>query len=157
MITDEGPKVVEFNCRFGDPETQAIMPLMDSSLLEPIAAVARGDSLSRMPYPEWKYLCAVTTVVAAAGYPDKVKTGDAIQLPPTEQGVEIFHAGTAIDPATNQLVTAGGRVLAVTAVASSLAEAAERSRNLAQQVSFRGKQLRRDIAWHELTRSARVT
>lgn len=157
MITDEGPKVVEFNCRFGDPETQAIMPLMDSSLLKLITAVARGDSLSRMPYPEWKHLCAVTTVVAAAGYPDKVKTGDVIQLPPTEEGVEVFHAGTAIDPASNQLVTAGGRVLAVTAVASGLAEAAEKSRNHAQQVSFKGKQLRRDIAWRELTRSARVT
>jgi phosphoribosylamine--glycine ligase len=157
MVTDDGPKVVEFNCRFGDPETQAIMPLMGSSLVQLLGAVARGDSLSRMPYPEWKNLCAVTTVVAAAGYPDKVKTGDAIQLPPGEQGVEIFHAGTAIDPATNQLVTAGGRVLAVTAVASGLSEAAEKSRHHAQQVSFRGKQLRRDIAWRELTRSARVT
>jgi len=157
MITDTGPKVIEFNCRFGDPETQAILPLMDSSLLDLVAAVARGDSLSRTPYPEWKNLCAVTTVVAAAGYPDKVTTGDPIQLPPVEEGVHVFHAGTAIDQATNQLVTAGGRVLAVTAVAAGLSEAAEMSRNHAQQVSFKGKQLRRDIAWRELTRSARVT
>src|SRR4051812_4617649 len=140
MITDEGPKVVEFNCRFGDPETEALMPLMDSSLLELIAAVAGGGSLSRAKYPDWKPLSSVTTVVAAAGYPDKVRTGDVIQLPPPEEGVEIFHAGTARDPASGNLVTSGGRVLAVTAVATTLFEAAELSRSHAEQVSFRGKQ-----------------
>ena len=157
MITDEGPRVVEFNCRFGDPETEALMPLMDSSLLELIAAVAGGGSLSRAKYPDWKPLSSVTTVVAAAGYPDKVRTGDVIQLPPPEEGVEVFHAGTARDPATGDLVTSGGRVLAITAVATTLFEAAELSRSHAEQVSFRGKQLRRDIAWRELTRGARVT
>jgi phosphoribosylamine--glycine ligase len=157
MITADGPKVVEFNCRFGDPETQALMPLMDSSLLELIAAVAGGGSLSRARYPDWKPLSAVTTVVAAAGYPHQVRTGDVIQLPPPEEGVEVFHAGTARDPLTNNLVTAGGRVLAVTAVASSLIEAAELSRSHAEQVSFEGKQLRRDIGWREVTRGARIT
>jgi phosphoribosylamine--glycine ligase len=157
MITDEGPKVVEFNCRFGDPETQTLMPLMNSSLLELIAVVAGGGSLSQARYPDWKPLSAVTTVVAAAGYPDKPRTGDVIQLPPPEEGVEIFHAGTARDPSTNELVTAGGRVLAVTAVAESLLEAAELSRSHAEQVSFSGKQLRRDIGWRELTRGARAT
>jgi phosphoribosylamine--glycine ligase len=157
MITDDGPKVIEFNCRFGDPETQALMPLMESSLLELIAAVAGGGSLSLARYPDWKPLSAVTTVVAAAGYPDKVRTGDVIQLPPPEEGVELFHAGTARDAATNELVTSGGRVIAVTAVASSLFEAAELSRSYAEQVSFKGKQLRRDIGWRELTRGARVT
>jgi phosphoribosylamine--glycine ligase len=157
MITDDGPKVVEFNCRFGDPETQALMPLMDSSLLELIAAVAGGGSLSRARYPDWKPFSAVTTVVAVAGYPDKVRTGDVIKLPSPEEGVELFHAGTARDPATNELMTAGGRVLAVTAVASNLYDAAELSRSYAEQVSFKGKQLRRDIGWRELTRGARVT
>ncbi|HYU54252.1 MAG TPA: phosphoribosylamine--glycine ligase [Gemmatimonadaceae bacterium] len=157
MLTDDGPKVVEFNCRFGDPETQALMPLMDSSLLELVAAVVGNGSLSRARYPQWKPLCAVTTVVAAAGYPHKVRTGDVIHLPPPEQGVEVFHAGTARDPLTGELVTAGGRVLAVTAVASSLIEATELSRSHAEQVSFSGKQLRRDIGWRELTRDARVT
>jgi phosphoribosylamine--glycine ligase len=157
MITGDGPKVVEFNCRFGDPETQALMPLMDSSLLELIAAVAGGGSLSRAKNPDWKPLSAVTTVVAAAGYPDKARTGDVIELPPPEEGVEVFHAGTARDPTTNELVTAGGRVLAVTAVASSLIEAAEISRSHAEQVSFKGKQLRRDIGWREVTRGARIT
>jgi phosphoribosylamine---glycine ligase len=157
MITDEGPKVVEFNCRFGDPETQALMPLMDSSLLELLAAVAGGGSLSRAKNPDWKPLSAVTTVVAAAGYPHAARTGDVIKLPPSEEGVEVFHAGTARDPSTNELVTAGGRVLAVTAVASSLIEAAEMSRSHAEQVSLKGKQLRRDIGWREVTRGARVT
>jgi len=157
MITDDGPKVVEFNSRFGDPETQALMPLMDSSLLELIAAVAGGGSLSRARTPDWKPLSSVTTVLAAAGYPHEPRTGDVIQLPPPEEGVEIFHAGTALNPWTNELVTAGGRVLAVTAVASSLIEAAEISRSHAEQVSFKGKQLRRDIGWREVMRGARTT
>ncbi|HEV7839235.1 MAG TPA: phosphoribosylamine--glycine ligase, partial [Gemmatimonadaceae bacterium] len=156
MITTEGPKVVEFNCRFGDPETQALMPLMDSSLLELIAAVAGGGSLSRARYPDWKPVTAVTTVVAAAGYPNNVRTGDVIHLPPPSEGVEVFHAGTARN-GSNELVTAGGRVLAVTAVASSLFEASELSRSHAEEVSFSGKQLRHDIGWRELTRGARVT
>ena len=156
MITSDGPKVVEFNCRFGDPETEAILPLMDSSLLELIAAVAGGGSLSRTRYPDWKPLTSVTTVVASAGYPGEVHAGEPIQLPPPEPGVEVFHMGTRKDP-LGQLVTAGGRVLAITAVADSLLEAAELSRSYAERVSFSGKQLRRDIAWHELSRGARVT
>ena len=156
MITGDGPKVVEFNCRFGDPETEAILPLMDSSLLELIAAVAGGGSLSRARYPDWKPLASVTTVVASAGYPEKVRTGEPIQLPPPEPGVEVFHAGTGKDP-LGQLVTTGGRVFAITGVATTLLEAAELSRSYAEQISFSGKQLRRDIAWHELSRSARVT
>ena len=87
MWPDDGPKVVEFNCRFGDPETQALMPLMDSSLLELIAAVAGGGSLSRARYPDWKPLCSVTTVVAAAGYPDRVRSGDVIHLPMVKYGL----------------------------------------------------------------------
>ncbi len=156
MVTADGPKVVEFNCRFGDPETEAILPLMDSSLLELVSAVAGGGSLSRSQYPDWKPLTAVTTVVAAAGYPDKVQKGEPIQLPPPEQGVEVFHGGTGKDP-LGQLVTAGGRVLAITGVAESLLEAAELSRSYAERVSLSGKQLRRDIGWREMTRHARVT
>jgi len=156
MLTAEGPKVVEFNCRFGDPETQALMPLMDSSLLELVAAVAGGGSLARSRPPEWKSLSAVTTVIAADGYPEKPRMGDVIQLPVPETGVEIFHAGTARNPG-GELVTAGGRVLAITAVAPDLPEAAEQSREFAERVSFKGKQLRQDIGWRELTRGARVT
>ncbi|HET9636917.1 MAG TPA: phosphoribosylamine--glycine ligase [Gemmatimonadaceae bacterium] len=157
MITEEGPKVVEFNCRFGDPETETILPLMDSSLLELIAAVAGGGSLSRARYPDWKPLASVTTVVASAGYPEKPQTGDVIQLPPPEEGVEVFHAGTSLRAGSNELVTSGGRVFAITATAPSLLEAAEMSRSHAEQIDFRGKQLRRDIGWRELSRSARAT
>jgi phosphoribosylamine---glycine ligase len=156
MLTEEGPKVVEFNCRFGDPETEALMPLMDSSLLELLAAVGAGGSLTRSRVPDWKPLSAVTTVVAAEGYPEKPRTGDVIELPDVPAGVNIFHAGTARN-SSGELVTAGGRVLAVTAVAEQLSDAAEQSRAVAEAVSFKGKQLRGDIAWRELTRGARIT
>jgi len=156
MLTPEGPKVVEFNCRFGDPETEALMPLMDSSLLELIASVAGGGSLATSRAPDWKPLAAVTTVVAAGGYPEKPRTGDVIRLPDPPGDVHVFHAGTALSH-SGELVTAGGRVLAITAVAEELLEAAEHSREYAEQVSFKGKQLRGDIGWRELTRGARIT
>ncbi len=156
MITADGPRVVEFNCRFGDPETQALMPLMDSSLLELVACAAAGSIRGCSP-PRWKPLVSVATVLAADGYPDKPRTGDVIRLPAPEGDVEVFHAGTAINPATGELVTAAGRVLAVTAVARTLAEARERSLGYAERISFRGKQLRRDIGGRELTQSARAS
>ena len=156
MLTSDGPKVVEFNCRFGDPETEALMPLMDSSLLELVASVAGGGSLASSRTPDWKPLVAVTTVVAAHGYPEKPRTGDVIHLPEPEESVHIFHAGT-VRNSSGELVTAGGRVLAVTAVAEELLDATDRSRAYAEEVSFKGKQLRRDIGWRELTRGARIT
>ena len=156
MLTSDGPKVVEFNCRFGDPETQALMPLMESSLLELVAAVAGGGTLARSRPPEWKPLAAVTTVIATDGYPEKPRTGDVIHLPAPETGTEIFHAGTARNQG-GELITAGGRVLAITAVAPDLIQAAEQSGEFAERVSFKGKQLRRDIGWRELTRGARIT
>jgi phosphoribosylamine--glycine ligase len=156
MLTPDGPKVVEFNCRFGDPETEALMPLMDSSLLELIASVAGGGSLASSRAPDWKPLAAVTTVVAADGYPEKPRTGDVIRLPEPPANVHVFHAGTALS-SSGELVTAGGRVLAITAVAEGLLEAAEHSREYAEEVSFKGKQLRGDIGWRELTRGARIT
>jgi phosphoribosylamine--glycine ligase len=156
MLTPDGPKVVEFNCRFGDPETEALMPLMDSSLLELIASVAGGGSLASSRAPDWKPHSAVTTVVAAEGYPEKPRTGDVIRLPEPAEAVHVFHAGTALN-SSGELVTAGGRVFAVTAVAEGLLEAADRSRAYAEEISFKGKQLRGDIGWRELTRGARVT
>src|SRR2546423_1754685 len=112
MLTQDGAKVVEFNCRFGDPETEALMPLMDSSLLELIASVAGGGSLASSRAPDWKQLSAVTTVVAADGYPEKPRTGDLIGLPETPDNVHVFHAGTALN-SSGELVTAGGRVSVV--------------------------------------------
>jgi len=156
MLTEDGPKVVEFNCRFGDPETQALMPLMESSLLELLAAVGGGGSLARSRPPDWKPFSSVTTVIAAEGYPEKPRSGDVITLPDVPDNVQVFHAGTARN-SSGELVTAGGRVLAVNAVAADLLEAADRSREYAEQVAFKGKQLRGDIAWRELTRGARIT
>lgn len=155
MLTEQGPKVVEFNCRFGDPETQAILPLLNSSLLVPMRAIAEGGSIRSLSGFGWREGAAVTTVVAAAGYPGTVNNGRVITLPPARDGVTVFHAGTARNDA-GELVTAGGRVLAVTAVASSLAEAREQSRETAEAVQFDGRQYRRDIGWRELERLGRT-
>ena len=100
---------------------------------------------------------AVTTVLAAAGYPERVRTGDPITLPQTlPAGVTLFHAGTALD-ASGRLVTAGGRVLAVTAVAGAFEEAQALSRSVAEQVQFDGKQYRDDVGWREAARRADLT
>ena len=152
MLTPQGPKVVEFNARFGDPETEAILPLLESSLLGPLLAVASGKGLSGQ-HLRWSSNHAVTTVVAAAGYPDKPSKANAVKLPPVEANVHIFHAGTALD-ASGQLVTAGGRVFAVTAVAPTLEAARAESARVAGAIELEGKQLRRDIGWREQERGA---
>ena len=152
MLTADGPKVVEFNCRFGDPETQAILPLMASSLLAPMRAVSEGGSLRGIAPFGWHRKFAVTTVVAAAGYPATVRTGDAITLPPDAPDVTIFHAGTKLTP--DALVTAGGRVVAVTAVGTTLDAARARSAAVAADVQFAGRQYRSDIGWREVARGA---
>jgi phosphoribosylamine--glycine ligase len=155
MITDEGPKVVEFNCRFGDPETQVLLPLLRSSLLEPLLAIGRGDGLGSHGL-EWLEASSVTTVVAAAGYPDAPRKGDRIAIDALPAGTLLFHAGTGRD-ASGALVTAGGRVAAVTAVAESFADACRASREGAERVRFEGRQFRTDIGWRELGRHARAS
>ena len=157
MLTDTGPKVVEFNCRFGDPETEAILPLMKSSLLEPAMTIARGDSLRPGTSFEWMPAFSATTVLAAAGYPETPRKGDPIRLPAPPAGIHVFHAATTRAPKTDELVTNGGRVLAVTAIADTIEEASAQSRHYAERVSFEGKQFRRDIAWRELERNARAS
>jgi phosphoribosylamine--glycine ligase len=151
MLTRDGPKVVEFNCRFGDPETQALLPLMASSLLAPLEIVATGGSLASHEPLRWNAGASVTTVVAAAGYPGSITTGERITLPPDSGDVTVFHAGTkrATDGA---LVTSGGRVVAVTAVAPTIAAAQRRSAEVAARVDFAGRHFRRDIGWRELAR-----
>jgi phosphoribosylamine--glycine ligase len=153
MVTPSGLRVVEFNCRFGDPETQAILPLMESSLLEPMTAIARGESIAGQQI-EWSNQASVTTVLAAHGYPNAARTDDAIRLPAPPRGIHVFHAATSRDRETGELQTSGGRVLAVTAIGETAAEAAVRSREYAERVSFEGKQFRRDIGWRELERNA---
>ena len=146
MITGEGPKVVEFNCRFGDPETQAVLPLLESSLLEPMLAVAGGAGLAGHE-PVFADGAAVTTVLAASGYPGAYGRGAGVEIPVLGDGVHVFHAGTALD--SGRLVTAGGRVLAVTAVAPDFGGACEASRGAAEAITFEGKYFRGDIGWRE--------
>jgi phosphoribosylamine--glycine ligase len=156
MITTDGPKVVEFNCRFGDPETEAILPLMRSALLDPIMSVATGGGLGASVAFEWEPAFAVTTVIAARGYPDAPATGDPITLPDADDRVIAFHAGTK-RAADGRLVTAGGRVLAATAIARSFDAAQRASADYAAAVELPGKQYRADIGWRESARRARAT
>jgi phosphoribosylamine---glycine ligase len=151
MLTDDGPKVVEFNARFGDPETQVVLPLLASSLLEPMLTIACGGSITDLSL-QWRNAAALTTVLAAGGYPGDVRKGDDITIPQDlDPSVIVFHAGTK--HVGDRLVTNGGRVLAVTAVAPTLAEAAARSRTAAESITFEGRQYRTDIGWRELERA----
>jgi phosphoribosylamine--glycine ligase len=154
MLTDNVPKVVEFNCRFGDPETEALMPIMESSLLDPVLAIARGESIAGMEPIKWADKFAATTVLAAHGYPESVRKGDAIRIPAPPAGLHVFQAGTSRDRESGELLTNGGRVLAITGTGATIEEAAKCSREYAERVSFDGKQFRRDIAWRELERNA---
>ena len=153
MLTSDGPKVVEFNCRFGDPETQVVLPLMKSSLLEPVLAIANGDSLDgyRVEAAEG---AAVTTVLASGGYPGAYRTGIPIEIPEKvsrDPDVLLFHAGTRWEE--GRLRTAGGRVLAATGLGTTLGEAADRSRSAAQAIRFEDKYHRLDIGWREFARN----
>jgi phosphoribosylamine---glycine ligase len=152
MLTEDGPQVIEFNARFGDPETQVVLPMLQSSLLEPMLAVARGESIRGMSLQS-RPGAAVTTVLAAAGYPGKPERGQEITIPTAvtdAADIIVFHAGTVLRD--GRLLTAGGRVLAVTGLADDMETAAARSRWAAEAIHFEGKQYRRDIGWRELQR-----
>jgi len=155
MVTQAGPAVIEFNARFGDPETQALLPLLASPLLDPLLEVARGGSLAGASL-DWKPAAALTTVLASAGYPQSSAKGVPVHIPADleRDGVIVFHAGSRFDD--GNVVTDGGRVLAATAVAPTLEEAARRSRDAAAAIVFDGRQYRRDIGWRELERRART-
>ncbi len=156
MLTRTGPRVVEFNCRFGDPETQALVPLLRSNLFDLMLRCARHAGLEDAPELSFSSESAVTTVLATAGYPDRPRLGAPITLPAPVPDVTIFHAGTRTGT-DGQLETAGGRVLAVTAVAPSLEEAQQLSLSVAEEVDFAGRQFRSDIGWREIGRRARAT
>jgi len=146
-LTSRGVRVVEFNARFGDPETQALMALLDTPLSALLHGAATG-TLADVGLPQWKDGAAVTVVMASAGYPASSSTGDVItgvDQANAVEGVDVIHAGTALD-ADGSLVTAGGRVLAVTAVGSDLAEARTRAYRGVDAISFDGAQRRTDIA-----------
>jgi phosphoribosylamine---glycine ligase len=161
MLTPDGLRVLEFNVRFGDPETQAVLPRLRSDLLELLLAAARPGGLADVEL-EWRREWAVTVVLASAGYPQSSSTGDAIAglerfrerygdagTDPAPGGgiaVELTHAGTA--RTADGVVTAGGRVLNVTALGDGADSAREAAYAAAEMISFEGMQLRRDIAAH---------
>lgn len=137
------PYVIEYNCRLGDPETEAILPRLQSDLvcLMEAAADHRLEGLKADILP----LAAATVVMVSGGYPGDYTKGRAIQDIPAESDQLVFHSGTAV--VGSQLVTSGGRVLAITSLAKDFRKAAARSTALAQQINFEGKYFRRDIGW----------
>jgi phosphoribosylamine--glycine ligase len=152
MLTGGGPKLIEYNVRFGDPECEAIMPLIDGDFAELLHAVAAGK-LAEIHPPELSGKHAVTVIVAARGYPGAPASGGLIrEIEAAEQveGVTVFHAGTTLGE--QGLVAKGGRVLAVTAVADTFANARARAYRAVDQIDFADGFHRRDIGWRELAR-----
>src|ERR1700722_13853042 len=148
MMTAQGPKVVEFNARLGDPETQALMHRMASDFVEPLFAAAHG-SLDETPL-DWKADPSVCVVLAAAGYPGAVRTGDAITWLDQVHDAIVFHAGTKLNE--NVAVTSGGRVLGVTASAATLESAMNTAYAEVQKIHFDGMHYRKDIGKKGLKR-----
>jgi phosphoribosylamine--glycine ligase len=152
MLGDDGPKVIEYNVRFGDPEAQVVLPLLSCDAAELFMAVATG-TLARLPRPTFSGDASVCVVLASPGYPDHPRTGGVISgLDPSGQSVAavdratVFHAGTARPDPTGPFVTAGGRVLGVTAVAPSLGEARAKAYAALEPIRWDGMLVRGDIA-----------
>ena len=142
MITADGPKVVEFNCRFGDPETQAVLPLLDGDLAQIMLACAKGTLTADMVH--WKQASACCVIMASKGYPESSHKGDVISgLDNVAPDVQVFHSGTKV--VDGQYVTNGGRVLGVTALGATLQEANDQAYANVRRISFDGQQVRQDI------------
>jgi phosphoribosylamine--glycine ligase len=151
MLTPQGPSVLEYNTRFGDPETQVVLPRLQDDLLALLWHAATGQLSSRGRAPE-RPEHALCVVVATKGYPDSYPKGDLIHLPsPLPPGVRVLHAGTARD-ASGRLVAAGGRVLGITALAPTLRQAADAAYALCDRVDWTTKYYRRDIGAKQLNR-----
>jgi phosphoribosylamine--glycine ligase len=152
MLTADGPKLIEYNVRFGDPECEAIMPLIKGDFAALLHAVATGR-LAEIDPPSLADRHAMTVIMAARGYPGTPASGGAIRaVEAAEQieGVTVFHAGTALS--NGELVAKGGRVIAVTAVADTFANARARAYRAVDQIDFADGFFRRDIGWRELAR-----
>ena len=156
---DDGAlSVIEFNCRFGDPEAQAILAATPAGLLPVLRMVAEGGFMPSGAKLGATKKAAVTTVLAAEGYPAAPKSGAEIRIPKSLEGAKdlmVFHAGTTMDE-HGKLRVSGGRVLSVTATGPDVAAAASRAREAAESIEFEGKQFRRDIGWREIERHARA-
>jgi phosphoribosylamine--glycine ligase len=144
MLTADGPKVLEFNCRFGDPETQVLLPRLDGDLAEALLAAAQGDlGEAELPISD---TCAVTIAMAAGGYPAERDTGSPIDGVDDAEalGAVVFHAGTAMRD--GHLVTSGGRILNVTGLGDTIEDARTRAYDACERISFPDARYRRDIA-----------
>jgi phosphoribosylamine--glycine ligase len=151
MITAEGPQLIEYNCRFGDPETQVLMPRLASDLVEALVAACDG----RLDTCEirWREEAALTVVMAARGYPGPVEKGSGIggiEAAEALPGVTVFHAGTAL--VDGALVASGGRVLNVTALGADVAQARERAYAAVERIDWPEGFCRRDIGWRAIAR-----
>ncbi|HWF01989.1 MAG TPA: phosphoribosylamine--glycine ligase, partial [Caulobacteraceae bacterium] len=151
MLTPAGPRLIEFNARFGDPETQVLMLRLEDDLLPYLEACAAG-TLKGMAQPRWRSQSAVCVVVAAKGYPDAPHRGARIQIPDEPgEGVVVFHSGTGLED--GHLIAAGGRVLNVCALGADLAEARARAYAALDRIVLPGGFHRRDIGWRALPRT----
>ena len=149
IMSDGTPKVIEYNCRFGDPETQPIMLRLKTSIVELCEAALAKNLASTTA--EWDPRCSVGVVMAAGGYPGDYAKGDVISLPnSTPEGTKIFHAGTKEQD--GKVVTAGGRVLCVTALGDTVTEAQQRAYSLLKEVSWKDAYFRTDIAYRAIAR-----
>ena len=143
MLTPQGPKVVEFNARFGDPEAEAVLPLLESDLAQHALDAARGQlDPAQVRFRDG---ASAVVILAAPGYPAEPRKGIALDLPADSEEAKVFHAGTA--EKDGRLVSSGGRVLAVTGLGENREEALKRAYALADRVGFEGAQLRRDIGF----------
>lgn len=149
MITAKGPKVIEFNARFGDPETQVVLPLLDGDLAQIMLSCIDGTLEAQMV--NWQKKAAVCVIMAAGGYPDAYQKGNKIEgLGQAKHDAWVFHAGTARNG--QDIVTSGGRVLGVTAAAADIQQAVDKAYTAVKKIHFAGRQYRRDIAHRAIAR-----
>ena len=153
IMTNDGPKVIEFNARFGDPETQVVLPLLDSDLITIMESCIDG-TLADVEI-KWKDAAAVCIVMSSGGYPAKYNNGDVISgiENAQQQGAYVFHAGTAARE--GQFVTNGGRVLGVTAIANDIKQAVDKAYQAVGKIKFNGMHFRKDIAYRAMKKTSK--